>query len=338
MGRHLRLERAVEIGRTSMKKLLTLLALLVLPTLCFAQAQQFSVNIAGAPAAVVVGNSFSTTTATGALVSTTGGSIAAGTYRIGVTCFSSSNTETPLSTDTATTAVATTTGSTSTLTILPPICTGTGNEVGWRMYVGASAGASGAETLQTINATICTLSASTTASCALTSPAVFTSSSGFTSGSGGPASPGTLIYPPTSNAASQSLFENSVPLSHIISWTVSGTAPTACTFQLQTGSAPSSLANVGQAITCTASGTYAVPYVTANAYSSINLSSYTAGGTNTVVTFYMTTLPYILPFYWGNAAPTSACTIGMGMFMNTSTTTTAWYSCAAGTWTAVTLP
>jgi len=325
-----------------MKKLLLAIALMFsacLPAVAQSPlSQQFTVNIAPAPATVLVGQNYSTSTATGASSSSTGGSLAAGSYRIAVTCFSLSNTETPQSVDTAATSVVTISGSTSTITVYPPICTGTGNEVGWRPYVGANGGAAGAEALVTPTAAICTLSASSTPSCSLSSPAVFTSQT-FSSGSGGPASPGTLIFPPTSNAASQALFENSTQLSHIISWIVSGTAPSACAFQLQTGSAPGSLSNVGQSITCTASGTYAVPYTTANAFSSINLTSYTAGGTNTAVSFYMTTYPYILPLYWGNAAPTSACAAQMGMYMNVANVSgTSLYYCSTTTWTAVALP
>src|ERR1700747_3684657 len=67
---------------TNMKKLLSLLALLTLCAVpCYAQqtlSQQFTENIALAPAAVVVGQNFSTTTGTGAVASSTGGSVAAG--------------------------------------------------------------------------------------------------------------------------------------------------------------------------------------------------------------------------------------------------------------------
>ena len=327
-----------------MKRLLFLIALFAL---CVAPSfgqqvlnQSFTENIIAAPPAVVTGQSYSTSTATGASASTTGGSVAAGTYRIGVTLFSLSNTETPLSTDTAATSTITTTGSTSVVTVYPPINTGGGgNVVGWRPYIGASAGASGAETLQTINSTVCVLSASSTPSCSLNSPAVFTASTNFSGGSGGPASPGTLLFPPIANAANTALFENSQYFSHVIQWTVSGTAPSACTFSLQTGSASGSLSNVGQAITCTSSGSYAVPYTTTNAYSAINVSAYTAGGTNTVSVFSETVYPYNLPLFWGNAAPTSACAAQMGMYMNIANVAgTSLYSCATTTWTAITLP
>jgi hypothetical protein len=327
-----------------MKKLFALLAFLTLTCLP-AKAQQqlsqsFSMFPVGAPPAVVSGQSYSASSGTGASTATSGGSVAAGSYRVCVTLFSATNTETPCSTDTAATAVITTTGSTSTLTVYPPVnVNGGGNVVGYRIYIGASAGASGAETLQTINATLCTLSTSSTPSCSLNSSAVFTSSTGFTSGSGGPASPGTLLFTPISNAANTPLFENSLFYSHIITWTVSGTAPSACTFSLQTGSTIAGLANVGQAITCTATGSYAVPYVTTNAYSAINVSAFTAGGTNTNVVFTETVLPYILPLFWGNANPTSACAAGMGLYQNTSNVSgTGLFYCATTTWTAVTEP
>jgi hypothetical protein len=296
-------------------------------------------SVVAAPPTVVSGNNSSTSTATAVNTSATGGTVAAGTYRVCVTYFSTSNTETPCSTDTAATSTIVTTGSTSTVTVTPPVAAvGPPTAVGYRVYIGASGGASAAETLQTLNATVCTLSSSATASCSLSSPAVFTASTNFTGGSGGPATPGTFLTLPIANAANTALFENSLYFSHIIQWTVAGTAPGSCTFSLQTGSTVAGLANVGQAITCTASGTYAVPYVTANPYSSINVSAFTGGSTTTSVTFTEYVFPYILPLYWGNAAPTSACTAGMAQYMNTSATTTVMYYCAAGTWATVTLP
>jgi hypothetical protein len=325
-----------------MKKLLILIALLALctPTV-FAQSgqqQSFNMSVVAAPPTTVAGQSTSSSAGTAVNTNLTGGTVAAGTYRVCVTYFSSSNTETPCSTDTAATSVITTTGSTSTVVVSSPVAAAAPpSAVGYRIYVGASGGASAAETLQTINSTVCVLSTSSTPSCAIGQPATFTSSAGFTSGSGGPASPGTFLTIPIANAANLPLFENSLIFSHIVQWTVTGTAPGACTFSLQTGSTVAGLANVGQAITCTASGTYAVPYVTANTYSAINVSAFTAGGTNTSVTFTEYVFPYILPFYWGNAAPTSACSAGMGEYINTAATSV-WYYCAAGTWTVVTLP
>lgn len=330
-----------------MKKLLVVLTSLAL---CFgtllpsAQAQQgtsqsFIMTVAGAPPAVVVGQNFSTATSTGASTSLTGGAVAAGSYRIGVTFFSVSNTETPLSVDTAATSVITTTGSTSTVTIFPPVVSsGIGSIIGWRPYVGASGGGTGAETLQTINATVCTLSASSTPSCSLNSPATFTASTNFSGGSGGPASPGTLLTYPTSNAANLSLFENSAFPTHIISWTLTGTAPSACTFQLQTGATVAALANVGQAITCTATGSYALPSVARANFVAPNITAFTAGDTTTSMTFTLTALPYPIFNYWGPVAPTSACTALTGFFTASSTTTSTIYTCVAGTWTAVTLP
>jgi hypothetical protein len=302
-------------------------------------SQSFVMTIATAPPTVAVGQNFSTSTATGASTSSTGGSVAAGSYRICVTFFSNANTETPCSTDTAATSVITTTGTTSTVTIFPPIPTGGfGSIVGWRMYVGANGGASGAETLQTITSSICTLSTSSTASCSLNSPATFTSSANFSGGGGGPATPGTLLTYPTSNAANLALFENGQFPSQIISWTLTGTAPSACTFQLQTGATIPALANVGQAITCTATGSYALPSVARPTYVAPNITAFTAGDTTTVMSFTMTALPYPLVNFWGPVAPTSACTAYTGFFTAASTTTSTIYTCVAGTWTAVTLP
>jgi len=302
-------------------------------------SQSFTMTIATAPPAVVVGNAVSTSTATAAFTSTTGGAVAAGAYRICVTFFSAANTETPCSTDTAATAVITTIGSTSTVTIAPPVAAGGfGSVIGWRPYVSGNAGASGAETLQTINATVCTLSASSTPSCSLNSPAVFTASTNFTGGSGGPATPGTLLTYPTSNAANLSLFGNGAYPSFILSWTLTGTAPSACTVQLQTGATVAALANVGQSLTCTATGSYALPSTARPNFIAPNITAFTAGDTTTSMSFTLTAVPYLLVSYWGPAAPTSACTAYTGFFVAAVTTTSTIYTCAAGTWTAVTLP
>jgi hypothetical protein len=325
-----------------MKKILLLavLALCALPSSAQqALTEQWSEAIALAPAAVVAGQNFSTTAGTGASASTTGGAVAAGSYRISVTCFSATNTETPQSVDTAATSVLTTTGATSTVTIFPPICTGTGNEIGWRMGVSASGGATATETLQTINATVCTLSASSTPSCSLNSPAVFTSSANFAGAAGiGPATPGTLIFPPIANQANMALFENANYPTQILTWTVTGTAPSACTINIQTGATVAALASVGQTITCTATGSYALPLASKPFFVAPNLATYTAGDTTTVVNFSIITLPYPLFNYWGPATPTSACTAQTGLFTVSSTTTSTLFSCAAGTWTAITLP
>jgi len=325
-----------------MKKLLTLfavIALLVAPS-AFGQAsvgaaQSFTVFAVAAPPAVVVGNGNSTATATGAISSSTGGSLAAGTYRICVTFFSATSTESPCSVDTAATAVVTLTGATSTLTIFPPVAAaGGGNIVGWRPWIGATTGAAGLEGLQTPTAAICALSSSATASCSLNSPAVFTSQT-FSAGTAPTAF--ALLSPAV--ALNVPFFENSLYLSHIIQWTTTGTVPTACTFNLQTGATVVALANVGQTITCTAaSGTYAVPYATANTYSALNLATYTEPSNGTAVTtFTEVLLPYVLPYYWGPAAPTSACAAPMGLFLLTGAASTP-YTCVTTTWTAMTLP
>jgi hypothetical protein len=298
-------------------------------------------NIA-APPTVTVGQNYSTATATGASTSLTGGSVAAGSYRICVTFFTLANTETPCSVDTAATSVIVTTGTTSTVTIYPPTAAAGGQStslVGWRMYVGTSGGASGAETLQTINATVCTLSASATASCSLNSAATFTASTNFSAGSGGPAAPGTALQWPLSNAANQWLFENSLYPTAILQWVVTGTAPTACTIQLQVGATVAGLANTGQALTCTASGSYALPAVALQNYISPSLTAWTGASNGTSnETFTITVLPYPISMYWGPVTPTGACAAGAGLFTVVGTTTSALYTCAAGTWTAVTLP
>src|ERR1700685_1871939 len=111
-----------------MKKLLKAFAVLafLLSLSLPAMAQQsltesFTENLALAPAAVLVGQNFSTVTNTGASTSATGGGVAAGSYRISVTCFSATSTETPQSIDTSANSVITTTGATSTVTVYPPI-------------------------------------------------------------------------------------------------------------------------------------------------------------------------------------------------------------------------
>src|SRR5271166_426783 len=281
-----------------------------------ALSQSFTEVVTLAPPAINNTQSFSNGTATGISTSTTGGSIAAGTYRCGVTLYSSTNTETPLSVDTATSSTITTTGATSTVTIYPPLPNATGaatnaggNVIGWRPYCGVTGGATGAETLVVLNGTVCSLSASSTPSCSLNSPAVLTLQSQFASGSGGPATPGTLIFPPTANQANQALFENSQYAYHAVYWVVSGTAPSACTFNLQTGATIAALANVGQTITCTTTGAYAFPSNAKAVYSSINLASYTAADTTTNVTFYETVQPFnpMGYIYFTPVAPTSAC-------------------------------
>lgn len=335
-----------------MKRCLVLATLLL--ALCgFAVAQvsplsqQFTEAITLAPPALNTNQTFSNNIATGFGTSPSGGSIAAGTYRCGVTLYTTTNTETPLSVDTAATSVITTTGSTSTVTIYPPIPNASGaasaagfNVVGWRPYCGVTTGASGAETLVVINSSVCALSSSSTPSCSLNSPAVLTLQSQFAAGAGGPASPGTAIYPPLANQANQALFENSQYQYHAIYWVVSGTAPSACTFNLQTGATIVALANVGQTITCTTSGSYSFPSNAANVYSAINIATFTAGSVTTNVTFYETVLPYnpLGDIWFGPVAPTSACGVGASGFFVTQAVPSTVYTCVTTTWTAVTLP
>lgn len=321
-----------------MKRLLFLLAsLLLFLTPAFGQggfgiSQSFSIIAIPPPPAVVVGNGFSTTTATGATSTSTGGSLAAGTYRICVQFFSATSTGSPCSVDTAATAVVTLTGTTSTLTIFPPVsAAGGSNIVGWRPWVSATTGAAGLEGLQTVTASICTLSSSATVSCSLNSPAVFTSQT-FSAGT----APTLYALFSPALASNIPLFENTQYFSHIITWTISGTVPATCTFNFQTGATVAALTNVGQTITCTTTGSYAVPLTGGSVYSDINVATYTpATDGTTVITFTEVALPYILPLYWGPAAPTSACATPMALFLLAAG---APYTCNTTTWTIVTIP
>jgi len=188
------------------------------------------------------------------------------------------------------------------------------------------------------------MSLSPTASCSLNSPAVLTLQSQFAAGAGGPATPGTAIFPPTANQANQALFENSVYQYHYVSWVVAGTAPSACTFNIQTGATVAALANVGQTITCTASGFYAFPSFATNVFSAVNLATYTAGDTTTKVTFTEVSAPVnpVGYIYSGNATPTSACgTVangGAAAFFVGGGAAGTWWSCTASAWATVTLP
>lgn len=329
-----------------MRKLLTLLSILALCSVsAFGQgapygvSQSFQTTVILAPPTVVALQNSSTSAGTAANFVLTGGAVAAGSYRICVTYFSITNTETPCSVDTTAASVLVTTGATSIVTIQPPVPpVGGPNVVGWRPYVGATGGATGAETLQTITSAVCALSASSTPSCLLSSPAVFTVSTNFIGGAGGPATPGTLLTPAILQASVTSLFENSSFASHTVSWTTSGTAPSACTFNIQDGTLPSTLANVGQTITCTTSGSYTLPLTASGtyaAYFALNVATFTAADTTTKVTFTYTATSYPTAWFWGPAAPTSAC-LG-GMFV-TTVNPSILYSCVATTWTVVTLP
>lgn len=310
-------------------------------------SQQWTETVQGAPPALLNSQSFSSTTATGFSTGTSGGAIAAGTYRCGITYFTATNTETPLSTDTAATSTITTTGATSTVTIQAPNTTGGvgANVVGYRPYCGVTGGATVAETLVVINNTVCTLSTSSTPSCSLNSPAVLTLQSQFAAGSGGPASPGTAVFPAVTNAANQSVFENSTQLFRAVYWVVTGTAPSACTLNFQTGTSVAALANVagasgGQTVTCTSSGSFALPNNTAAAFSAINLATYTAGDLTTKVAFYYLTAPFNPQgsLYFGNAVPSSTCGTGFAYINTAGGVSTTAYTCSAGTWTAVTVP
>lgn len=82
---------------------------------------------------------------------TTGGTIAAGTYRIALTYVTLAGGETPIGTDSSSTQV--TTGSTSTITgNAPAVQSGA---AGYRIFVSPAGGAANTEVLQPINTTVC---------------------------------------------------------------------------------------------------------------------------------------------------------------------------------------
>lgn len=328
-----------------MPKLRILAALAVL-TCGMAQAQlplssQITEFFNTPPPAILNSTTSSTPTATGIVLSQFGGSIAAGTYRIAVTFFTVQGTETTGSIDTATTATVTTVGSTSTLTIVAPVSAGVNgnNVVGYRVYIGASGGATAAETLQTPTAANCTLSGTSPASCALGSNFVTTSSTNFIAGAGAPAT-NTALTPPLNNAANSFLTENSLYTLRSVYWVVSGTAPATCTFSFQTGATVVALANVGQAITCTATGGYTLPLTTTANFAAINVSALTPGDTTTRVTFYTTDAIFGAPIGIVNAVPTGNCTNGFTLFNPAgASASTIIYVCApANTFTAVAVP
>lgn len=324
---------------------------LLLTPLAGAQAalsQQFTVTVDPAPPAILNSQSFSNTTNTGVVVSSTGGTVAAGSYRIAITWLTSAatTTESNGSVDTAATAVITTTGATSTITIQPPNSSGAGsNVIGWRAWVSGNGGAAGAETAQVPTSANCTLAATVTiVGCSLNSPLVFTASTNFANGGGAPTTFGAFA-PAIGQSAFTTFFENAQYQYHYVYWIVAGTTPGACTMNFQTGASIAALANVtggngGQTITCTSSGGFALPTNATYAYSAINLASFTPGSATTTLTVYYTALPFnpAGSFYWGNAAPTSTCIVG-SMFNNMAgTQSITAYTCNAGTWTAITVP
>jgi hypothetical protein len=317
-----------------------LLMLLCVP-LALAQApltQQFTIVPVPVPPAVINSQTASNTAGTGVSTSTTGGSIAAGAYRICVQYYTISNLGGDCSVDTAATSVVTTTGTTSSITVQAPnTLNAPGSVAGWRPWIGLNGGAAAAEGLVVLTSVICPLSASTTPSCALGQPAVLTAAPA----SGTAPATHLAFFPPITNAANQSLFENSLYTYRVINWVVTGTAPATCTFNFQTGTAPSTLASVGQTITCTSSGSYAVPNGVATAYSGINLATYSLTDLTTNVAFYVTEYQFPpVPIWFGNAAPTAACgtaVAAVGFYIDTAVPSLI-YTCVTTTWTAVTLP
>jgi len=98
----------------------------------------------------------------------TGGTVAAGAYRAGITYVDALGGESLLSTDSASTAVTTTSGTTSSIQITAPAAA-TG-AVGYRVYITAASGASGSEVFYSPTAAGCTQSAKTwIAACAMNS-------------------------------------------------------------------------------------------------------------------------------------------------------------------------
>lgn len=82
---------------------------------------------------------------------TTGGTIAAGTYRVALTYVTATGGETPIGADSGSTQA--TTGSTSTLTGNAPAVAS--DAVGYRIFVSAAGGAANSEVLQPIATTVC---------------------------------------------------------------------------------------------------------------------------------------------------------------------------------------
>jgi len=301
--------------------------------------QQFTVVPVQAPAALLNSQSFSTSSATGVQVLSTGGTIAAGTYRICLQWLTDAATAlgSPCSVDTAATSVVTTTGSTSSIVIAAPDTTGVPPNVkGWIAWVGASAGAAGAESVQTITSANCTLSGTTgTVSCALGAPMTLTSSSGFTGGTAPTAF--AAFYPKL--AAKIATYEGGLNTFHMVNWVVTGTAPATCAFSIA-GASTSAIADLGQSITCTSSGGYALPSVTTYNYIGIDLSTYSLTDGTTSVAFYLDGYPFNPAgrLYFGNATPTGTCLTGAIFDQTAGGVSTTIYTCNSGTWTAVTVP
>jgi hypothetical protein len=126
---------------------------------------------------------------------------------------------------------------------------------------------------------------------------------------------------------------------HEVNWVVTGTAPATCTFYIA-GAATTAIADLGQAITCTASGGYSLPSITGYNYIGIDLSAFSLTNGTTTVAFYLSGLPFnpMGQVYFGNAAPTGTCLTGAVFNNTTGGQATTLYTCNAGTWAAVTVP
>lgn len=218
--------------------------------------------------------------------STLGGSIAAGTYRITITYFTSNNGESLPSADTSATIV--TTGSTSSISVVSPPAPITGvagagtNVVGYRVYFSAAGGGTGSETLQTL-AGACTLSVSSTPSCALGANYVGLSLGG---GAGVPSS--TSAFSPNLGGGPSFLEIGQSIGTHHITWATSGTA-SSCTFTLDTSADGVTWTSGGllASTTCTSSGATTVSNITAN-YVRLNVTALTSSNATAVVAFTYT--------------------------------------------------
>lgn len=249
-----------------MRKLARILSFLLL---CCAPAiaqvgpfvQSNTVSTVQAPAAVT------------ATTSTSGGAIAAGTYRyceayIGLVSNGTNSTTqgySVCSTDTSTTV--TTTGSVSTIT-MPSPASAYGAQ-GWIPYIGANAGASGAEYQQSVSGVICqVVYVGNVAACKIGYSAVYTS----LGTSGSVPSSNTLQVP----ASPQNpLFDGSVFSQHMLVWTVTGTV-NSCSVELDNGSTSSSFAIAGASQTCTSSGAYQLGADTPANYWRVNFTAFTS--------------------------------------------------------------
>lgn len=210
------------------------------------------------------------------------GSFSAGTFVVAYTYTGTdSNSESKASSDggsTLTTLV--TCPANGTLTIpSPPSPPGCSNCVGWRPYVIASSSGTGAELLQTISASNCTLAAtSSLTACKIGSS--FTETS-LGAGAAEPSNPSLFTSGQGGLVAQSPLNEGSVFSNHMLIWTTTGTAAS-CSIPIQTattktGSFTTMTGTTAQ--TCTTSGVYPIANTVAN-FVRIGAPTFTATGAN----------------------------------------------------------